>query len=89
MILGETFKIKRLQFVFSLFSSIIKETLRILTLIGQILFSLASVLLICLVLKTYLIGPYYRKLHMESKGNKEILVLGISAFMFLLLMVIF
>ncbi|KAJ6667384.1 hypothetical protein lerEdw1_016505 [Lerista edwardsae] len=66
-------------------SSIIKEILRILTLIGQILFSLAAVLLVCLVLKTYIIGPYYRKLHMESKGNKEILVLGISAFMFLML----
>lgn len=74
---------------FFLFSSIIKEILRILMLIGQILFSLAAVLLICLILKTYLIGPYYRKLHIESKGNKEILVLGISAFMFLMLMVIF
>uniref|UniRef100_A0A8D0B0D4 Transmembrane and coiled-coil domains 3 n=1 Tax=Salvator merianae TaxID=96440 RepID=A0A8D0B0D4_SALMN len=68
-------------------SSIIKESLRILKLIGQILFSLAAVLLICLVLKTYVIGPYYRKLHVESKGNKEILVLGISAFMFLMLMI--
>ncbi|KAH0624557.1 hypothetical protein JD844_032164 [Phrynosoma platyrhinos] len=68
-------------------SSIIKEIMRILMLIGQILFSLAAALLICLVLKTYLIGPYYRKLHMESKGNKEILVLGISAFMFLMLMI--
>lgn len=58
-------------------------------LVGQILFSLAAMLLICLILKTYLIGPYYRKLHVESKGNKEILVLGISAFMFLMLMVIF
>ncbi|XP_008105233.1 transmembrane and coiled-coil domain-containing protein 3 isoform X2 [Anolis carolinensis] len=67
-------------------ASIIKEILRILLLIGQILFSLAAVLLICLVLKTYLIGPYYRKLHVESKGNKEILVLGISAFMFFMLM---
>ncbi|KAF7252535.1 Transmembrane and coiled-coil domain-containing protein 3 [Varanus komodoensis] len=68
-------------------SSIIKDIMRILTLTGQILFSLAAVLLICLVLKTYLIGPYYRKLHTESKGNKEILVLGISAFMFLMLMI--
>ncbi|KAM6342009.1 transmembrane and coiled-coil domain-containing protein 3 isoform 2-T2 [Podargus strigoides] len=66
-------------------SSIFKEILRILILIGQILFSLAAVFLICLVIKTYLIGPYYRKLHAESKGNKEILILGITAFIFLTL----
>uniref|UniRef100_A0A8C4JCS4 Transmembrane and coiled-coil domains 3 n=1 Tax=Dromaius novaehollandiae TaxID=8790 RepID=A0A8C4JCS4_DRONO len=69
----------------STYSSIVKEILRILILIGQILFSLAAVFLICLVIKTYLIGPYYRKLHSESKGNKEILILGISAFIFLML----
>ncbi|XP_005007185.1 transmembrane and coiled-coil domain-containing protein 3 isoform X1 [Cavia porcellus] len=68
-------------------SSIIMEVLRILLLIGQILFSLAAVFLLCLLIKTYLIGPYYRKLHMESKGNKEILILGVSAFIFLMLMV--
>ncbi|XP_027722429.1 transmembrane and coiled-coil domain-containing protein 3 isoform X4 [Vombatus ursinus] len=65
--------------------SIFLEILRILILIGQILVSLVTVFLICLVIKTYLIGPYYRKLHVESKGNKEILVLGISAFIFLML----
>lgn len=64
------------------------ETLRILALVGQILFSLAAAFLLCLVIKTYLIGPYYRKLHVEGKGNKEILILGISAFIFLMLMVI-
>ncbi|XP_064124703.1 transmembrane and coiled-coil domain-containing protein 3 isoform X8 [Loxodonta africana] len=64
---------------------IFMEILRILVLIGQILFSLAAVFLLCLVIKTYLIGPYYRKLHMESKGNKEILILGISAFIFIML----
>ncbi|XP_073206560.1 transmembrane and coiled-coil domain-containing protein 3 isoform X1 [Lepidochelys kempii] len=69
----------------STYSSTVMEILRILILIGQILFSLAAVFLICLVIKTYLIGPYYRKLHVESKGNKEILVLGISAFIFLML----
>ncbi|KAM8784794.1 transmembrane and coiled-coil domain-containing protein 3 isoform 2-T2 [Rhynchonycteris naso] len=69
------------------YSSIVMETLRILVLIGQILFSLAAVFLLCLVIKTYLIGPYYRKLHVESKGNKEILILGISAFIFLMLTV--
>ncbi|XP_036084673.1 transmembrane and coiled-coil domain-containing protein 3 isoform X1 [Rousettus aegyptiacus] len=71
----------------SSYSSIVMEILRILVLIGQILFSLAAVFLLCLVIKTYLIGPYYRKLHMESKGNKEILILGISAFIFLMLTV--
>lgn len=68
--------------------SIVVEVLRVLVLIGQILFSLAAVFLVCLVTKKYLIGPYYRKLHMESKGNKEILILGISAFIFLMLTVI-
>ncbi|XP_066236595.1 transmembrane and coiled-coil domain-containing protein 3 isoform X1 [Saccopteryx leptura] len=71
----------------STYSSIVMEILQILVLIGQILFSLAAVFLLCLVIKTYLIGPYYRKLHMESKGNKEILILGISAFIFLMLTV--
>ncbi|XP_035150579.1 transmembrane and coiled-coil domain-containing protein 3 isoform X4 [Callithrix jacchus] len=68
-------------------SSVVMEVLRILVLIGQILFSLAAVFLLCLVIKKYLIGPYYRKLHVESKGNKEILILGISAFIFLMLTV--
>ncbi|XP_075056156.1 transmembrane and coiled-coil domain-containing protein 3 [Mixophyes fleayi] len=67
------------------YSSLVLETFRILALIGQILFSLVAVFLVCLIMKTYLIGPYYRKLHTESKGNKEILVLGISAFVFLML----
>lgn len=68
-------------------SSTLLELLRVLLLAGQTLFSLAAVLLFCLVLKTYLVGPYYRKLHAEGKGNKEILVLGISAFVFLMLTV--
>ncbi|XP_056411789.1 transmembrane and coiled-coil domain-containing protein 3 [Hyla sarda] len=67
------------------YSSVVLEIFRILTLIGQIVFSLVAVVLICLIMKTYLIGPYYRKLHHESKGNKEILVMGISAFVFLML----
>ncbi|XP_073419625.1 transmembrane and coiled-coil domain-containing protein 3 [Dendrobates tinctorius] len=66
-------------------SSAVLEVFRILALIGQIAFSLVAVFLICLIMKTYLIGPYYRKLHHESKGNKEILVMGISAFVFLML----
>ncbi|XP_030057358.1 solute carrier family 9 member D1 [Microcaecilia unicolor] len=69
------------------YSSIILETLRILALIGQILFSLAATFLLCVGIKTYFIGPYYRKLHTESKGNKEILILGLSAFVFLMLTV--
>lgn len=69
----------------SSYSSVGLEVLRIMALIGQIVFSLAATLIICLAMKTYLIGPYYRKLHMESKGNKEILILGISAFIFLML----
>lgn len=67
------------------YSSVVLEVFRILALIGQILFSLLAVFLVCLIIKTYLIGPYYRKLHTESKGNKEILVMGISAFIFLML----
>ncbi|XP_072902142.1 transmembrane and coiled-coil domain-containing protein 3 isoform X1 [Hemitrygon akajei] len=68
-------------------NSLILELLRIFALIGQVLFSLAAILLMSLVIKTYLIGPFYRKLHTEGKGNREILVLGISAFIFLMLMV--
>ncbi|KAG8452135.1 hypothetical protein GDO86_004069 [Hymenochirus boettgeri] len=71
------------------YSSVFLEILRILALIGQILFSLVAAFLLCFVMKTYLIGPYYRKLHSESKGNKEILVMGISAFIFLMLTVMF
>ncbi|XP_005998133.1 transmembrane and coiled-coil domain-containing protein 3 [Latimeria chalumnae] len=67
------------------YTSVILEVLRILSLIGRILFSLLAVFLVCLVVKTYLIAPYYRKLHAESKGSKEILVLGVSAFIFLML----
>ncbi|XP_018417760.1 PREDICTED: transmembrane and coiled-coil domain-containing protein 3 [Nanorana parkeri] len=69
------------------YSSAVLEVFRILALIGQILFSLLAAFLVCVIIKTYLIGPYYRKLHTESKGNKEILVMGISAFIFLMLTV--
>ncbi|XP_055985778.1 transmembrane and coiled-coil domain-containing protein 3 [Sorex fumeus] len=68
-------------------SSVLLEVLRILALMGQILLSLAAVFLLCLLLKTYLVGPYYRKLHGESRGKREILVLGVSAFIFSMLMV--
>ncbi|KAG2457282.1 TFDP1 factor, partial [Polypterus senegalus] len=53
----------------------------------KILFSLAAVFVTCVIMKTYLIGPYYKKLHAECKGNKEILVLGVSAFIFVMLMI--
>ncbi|XP_069745657.1 transmembrane and coiled-coil domain-containing protein 3 isoform X4 [Narcine bancroftii] len=68
-------------------NSVILEILRIFALIGQILFSLAVILLMSLVIKTYLIGSFYRKLQTEGRGNREILVLGISTFIFLMLMV--
>ncbi|XP_067569179.1 transmembrane and coiled-coil domain-containing protein 3 isoform X8 [Pseudorca crassidens] len=70
-----------------LFPSVAMEILRVLGLVGQVLFSLAAVLLFCLVVRTYLVGPYCRRLHAESKGNKEVLILGISAFTFLMLTV--
>ncbi|XP_072902144.1 transmembrane and coiled-coil domain-containing protein 3 isoform X3 [Hemitrygon akajei] len=47
-------------------NSLILELLRIFALIGQVLFSLAAILLMSLVIKTYLIGPFYRKLHTEG-----------------------
>lgn len=56
-------------------------------LLAQVLLCLAAVLLLCLFLKSFLIGPYYKKLHAESKDNKEILVLGTSAFVFFMLTV--
>lgn len=68
-------------------SSVVVGVLRTLLLVGQALVSLAAVFLLCLLMKTYLIGPFCRKLRMESKGNKEVLVLGVSAFIFLMLTV--
>ncbi|XP_047611622.1 transmembrane and coiled-coil domain-containing protein 3 [Phacochoerus africanus] len=68
-------------------SSVAVELLRILALVGQVLLSLAAVLLFCLVLKACLVGPCFRRLHAEGKGNKELLTLGTSAFIFLMLTV--
>uniref|UniRef100_A0AAR2KRE1 Cation/H+ exchanger transmembrane domain-containing protein n=1 Tax=Pygocentrus nattereri TaxID=42514 RepID=A0AAR2KRE1_PYGNA len=62
-------------------------SLRALVLLAQVLVSFAVVLLLCWLLRSHLIGPFYRKLHTESKGNKEILVLGTTAFVFLMLTV--
>ncbi|XP_068594710.1 transmembrane and coiled-coil domain-containing protein 3 [Brachionichthys hirsutus] len=59
----------------------------ILYLLAQVLASMVAVILLCLLIKAFLIGPYYKKLHAESKGNKEILVLGVAAFVFFMLMV--
>lgn len=67
--------------------SLLFGSLRILHLLAQVLLCLAAVLLLCLLLKSFLIGPYYKKLHVESKDNKEILVLGMSAFVFFMLTV--
>lgn len=61
--------------------------LHVLYLLAEVMVSLAAVLLLCLILRSFLIGPYYKKLHMESKGNKEILVLGMAAFVFFMLTV--
>uniref|UniRef100_A0A1A8MHQ2 Transmembrane and coiled-coil domains 3 n=1 Tax=Nothobranchius pienaari TaxID=704102 RepID=A0A1A8MHQ2_9TELE len=67
--------------------SFLLGSLRVLKLLAQVLVSLAVVLLLCLVLRSFLIGPFYKKLHTESKGNKEILVLGMAAFVFFMLTV--
>uniref|UniRef100_A0AAR2LX46 Cation/H+ exchanger transmembrane domain-containing protein n=1 Tax=Pygocentrus nattereri TaxID=42514 RepID=A0AAR2LX46_PYGNA len=68
-------------------SSSLVSCLRALVLLAQVLVSFAVVLLLCWLLRSHLIGPFYRKLHTESKGNKEILVLGTTAFVFLMLTV--
>ncbi|XP_060716797.1 transmembrane and coiled-coil domain-containing protein 3 [Tachysurus vachellii] len=65
--------------------SVLIGGLRILVLLAQILVSFAVVIMICWLLRSHLMGPFYRKLHAESKGNKEILVLGTTAFVFLML----
>ncbi|XP_012728952.1 transmembrane and coiled-coil domain-containing protein 3 [Fundulus heteroclitus] len=67
--------------------SVLFGGLRVLKLLAQVLVSLAAVLLLCLALRSFLIGPFYKKLHAESKGNKEILVLGMAAFVFFMLTV--
>ncbi|XP_034048628.1 transmembrane and coiled-coil domain-containing protein 3 [Thalassophryne amazonica] len=60
-------------------------SLYMLYLLAQVLVCLAAVLLLCVLFKSFLIGPYYKKLHAESKGNKEILVLGMAALVFFML----
>ncbi|ROL50324.1 Transmembrane and coiled-coil domain-containing protein 3 [Anabarilius grahami] len=67
--------------------SVLMGALHVLVLLTRVLVSLAAVLLMCWLLRSHLIGPFYRKLHAESKGNKEILVLGTSAFVFMMLTV--
>ncbi|XP_043094321.1 transmembrane and coiled-coil domain-containing protein 3 isoform X5 [Puntigrus tetrazona] len=67
--------------------SVLMGAVRVLVLLAQVLVSLAAVLLLCWLLRSHLVGPFYRKLHAESKGNKEIVVLGTSAFVFLMLTV--
>ncbi|XP_061671035.1 transmembrane and coiled-coil domain-containing protein 3 isoform X2 [Syngnathoides biaculeatus] len=62
-------------------------SLRVLYLLAQVLVSLAVVLLLCGLLKSFVVGAFYKKLHAESKGNKEILVLGVAAFVFFMLTV--
>ncbi|XP_067260954.1 transmembrane and coiled-coil domain-containing protein 3 [Chanodichthys erythropterus] len=67
--------------------SVLMGALHVLVLLTRVLVSLAAVLLMCWLLRSHLIGPFYRKLHAESKGNREILVLGTSAFVFMMLTV--
>lgn len=67
--------------------SVLMGALRVLVLLARVLVSLAAVVLMCWMLRSHLVGPFYRKLHAESKGNKEILVLGTCAFVFLMLTV--
>ncbi|XP_030636017.1 transmembrane and coiled-coil domain-containing protein 3 [Chanos chanos] len=59
----------------------------VLMLLAQVLVSLAAVLVLCMFLRSHLIGPFYRKLHAECRGSKEILVLGTTAFVFFMLTV--
>lgn len=65
--------------------SVVLAALQVLVLLARVLVSLAAVVLLCWILRSHLIGPFYRKLHAESKGNKEIVVLGTSAFVFMML----
>ncbi|XP_041937034.1 transmembrane and coiled-coil domain-containing protein 3 isoform X1 [Alosa sapidissima] len=67
--------------------SSVSHVVHVLWLLVQVLVCLAGVLLLCFFLRSFLIGPFYRKLHAECRGNKEIMVLGTTAFMFLMLMV--
>ncbi|XP_048091448.1 transmembrane and coiled-coil domain-containing protein 3 isoform X2 [Alosa alosa] len=67
--------------------SSVSGVVHVLWLLVQVLVCLAGVLLLCFFLRSFLIGPFYRKLHAECRGSKEIMVLGTTAFMFLMLMV--
>lgn len=73
--------------VFVVCLSVVMATLHILVLLARVVASLAVVLMLCWLIRSHLVGPFYRKLHAESKGNKEILVLGTTAFVFLMLTV--
>ncbi|XP_060039745.1 transmembrane and coiled-coil domain-containing protein 3 isoform X5 [Erinaceus europaeus] len=68
-------------------SSVLRETLRLLVLLGQTLLALAAVAVICLLLRAGPLGPCCRKLHAQGRGSREMLVLGAAAFTFLMLMV--
>ncbi|XP_062384100.1 transmembrane and coiled-coil domain-containing protein 3 isoform X1 [Sardina pilchardus] len=67
--------------------SAVSGVVHVLWLLVQVLVFLAGVLLLCFFLRSFVIGPFYRKLHAECRGSKEIMVLGTTAFMFLMLMV--
>ncbi|XP_028290866.1 transmembrane and coiled-coil domain-containing protein 3 isoform X3 [Gouania willdenowi] len=67
--------------------SFLSNSLHVINLLSQVVASLAAVLMLCFAIRTFLIGPFYKKLHTESKGKKEILVLGVTAFAFFMLTV--
>ncbi|XP_072321321.1 transmembrane and coiled-coil domain-containing protein 3 [Eucyclogobius newberryi] len=67
--------------------SLLLGGVRVMYLLAQVVVSLAAVLLLCVLLKFSIVGPFYKKLHHEGKGNKEILVLGMAAFVFFMLTV--
>ncbi|KAG7279317.1 hypothetical protein CRUP_025135 [Coryphaenoides rupestris] len=78
---GQALKIRATQTIFISSCLSLSST----PLVSRLLAAEKEVLLLCLLLRWVLIGPLYKKLHAEGKGNKEILVLGTCAFVFLLL----
>ncbi|TRY92744.1 hypothetical protein DNTS_024830 [Danionella cerebrum] len=71
----------------SIYSALCVSLLQAVILVGRVLLSLAAVALVCALVRWYLVGPFCRKLHNESRGNREMLVLGTTAFVFLMLTV--
>ncbi|XP_061426200.1 transmembrane and coiled-coil domain-containing protein 3 [Lethenteron reissneri] len=70
-------------------ASALWEWVRVSGLVGRVLASMAGVLLLCVLLRSRVIGPFYRRLHSASAraGSPELLTLGLSAFIFAMLRV--